>query len=113
MKKIAFFTVTIISLMIIKNLVFSIYNLLQKENFIKTAKQELTYQAARNRQLKDNLKNAQSKSFIEKEARDKLLLVKPGEQDILISRRLLGVSALDNKKKKHIPNWKAWLDLFF
>ncbi len=113
MKKVVYFLVIIISFIIIRNLTYSIYSLLQKDNLIENARQELYNQQNKNQALKSSLKEAETKSFIEKEARDKLFLVKPDEHDVLISKSLVVKDNSLFNKKKTIPNWKAWLDLFF
>lgn len=113
MKKVGSFAIIIISLIIIKNLVYSIYSLLQKEDLIKTARLELVKEENRNQDLKKGLKNAESQTFIESQARDKLLLAKPNEHDVLMSQSLIAKGSLTKKGESDIPNWQKWLNLFF
>ena len=113
MKKVLFFTVLISSVFIINNLVHSIYDLWQKRDLVTLAQKELAYQKQENQRLKSQLSYVKSKEFVEEEARNKLFLLKPGEQEILISYDLIKESTPSAKEKKDEPNWKKWLKLFF
>lgn len=111
MKKIIFFTVLIISFFIINNLIHSIYDLWQKKDLIAKAELELIHQKQENKKLRSELSYAESREFIEKEARDKLLLLKPNEQQVLIPQDLNQKREIESKD--NTANWKKWWDLFF
>ncbi len=111
MKKIIFIIAIIISLLIIKNLVFSIYGLWQKQDLFVQAQKETEKEKKRNAELKSSISIAKSPQFIEEQARNKLFLVKPGESEIILPKS-------DNKGSSHaqpqnIPNWEKWFRLFF
>lgn len=113
MKKILFAITIAASVLIINNLVHSIYDLWHKKDLIGKAEQELIRQKQENRKLKSELSYVESKEFIEKEARDKLLWVKEGEQQVLVSQDLVNQSKSSDKDNKDNPNWKKWWELFF
>lgn len=113
MKKIIFFLVLIISIVIINNLIHSIYDLWRKRDLIANAELELTHQKEENQKLKSELSSVQSREFVEREARNKLFFVKDGEQEVLIDENLIKEKNLAKEKKDEDPNWKKWWELFF
>lgn len=84
MKKIIFFSILIGSFFIIRELVQSTYSLWQKQDLLTSAQKQLERQKEENRQLKEELKAVQNQQFVEEQARDKLMLVKPGEERIIL-----------------------------
>ncbi|MBI2613909.1 MAG: septum formation initiator family protein [Candidatus Levybacteria bacterium] len=110
MKKILFVTVVAILLVIINNLIRSIYDIWQKKDFVTEAQKELSFQKQEGQRLKSALSYSKTREFIEKQARDKLLMVKKGEQRILISK---DSEEAVKKEKVQDPNWKQWWNLFF
>lgn len=114
MKRIFYIIIFIISLFIIKSLVVSIYTLWHKQDLITQAKKELEAEKKRNQQLKNRLSLVQSEGFIEEEARNKLFLSKPNEQEIIIPKNLLKITDYKEvKPPKEEPNWQKWWELFF
>lgn len=113
MKKILFTITIIASIIIINNLVRSIYDLWHKKDLITKAQQEVIRQKQENRRLKSELSYVGSQEFIEKEARNKLLLVKQGEQQVLIPQDLIKDSKPSEQGDKDDVNWKKWWELFF
>lgn len=112
MKKIFFFIAIVILLVVISNLTRSIYDLRKKEDLIVAAQKELAKEKRKNQKLKSDLSYVESQEFIEKEARNKLFLVKPGEQKVLLDKDLIeGKETMD--KKEYKPNWQKWWELFF
>ncbi len=111
MKRFLFMAILIVSLVIIRNLVTSIYNLWQKQYLIVSAQKELEVEKKKSLELKKKLVYAESTAFIEEQARNKLFLSKPGEKEIILSN----ISKSDNssKNKENDPNWKKWWELFF
>ncbi len=112
MKKIGFILIVIVLLTIINGLLHSIYDLWNKQDLLIQAKKELSVEELKNQKLKADLSYAQSPQFLEEEARNKLFLVKPGEQEVLISQSLIKPQN-SQKTKANIPNWQQWLNLFF
>ena len=111
MKKILFVLFILFSFFVINNLVRSIYTSWRRKDLLVTASQQLEREKQENQRLKSQLTIVNSPEFIEKEARDKLFLVKPGEERVLLP----GDSGLKNQSnnQEKIPNWKQWLQLFF
>jgi cell division protein FtsB len=111
MKKITFIIIVIILLFIINDLVRSMYDIWQKKDFVTQAQEELSFQKQENQRLKSALSYSQTQEFMEKQARDKLFMVKTGEQKVLISNESGNSGEL--LKKDNDPNWKKWWNLFF
>lgn len=109
MKKILFVIVVLVLLFIINSLARSIYNLWQKQDLLTQAQKTLEEEKLKNQKLKASLSYVETEEFVESEARNKLFLAKPGEQQVVIPQK----EDKKPKKKEIIPNWKKWLDLFF
>lgn len=71
---------------------------------------ELQEVTNRNKELKERLKEVQKPEFIEREAREKLGLGKPGESIVIIPKITL---VPEKKKEKPLANWEKWWKLFF
>ena len=114
-KKIAFFTIIILSFFVINGLIHSIMGLWQKDQLIVSAEKELENEKQKNQLLKKQIAVVQKPQFIEEEARDKLFLVKPGEQVVIIptiSTKNVQTT-VQNKQSSVKPNWQQWWELFF
>ena len=112
MKKTLFIVAIIVFLIIINNLVHSIYSIWQKDKLADDAEKQLIYQKEENERLKSALSYVQTQEFIEKEARDKLFMTKPNESIVLGSEDIKkNENSQDPKQDK--PNWKKWVELFF
>jgi cell division protein FtsB len=113
-KKIAFFAIMLILLLTINNLIHSIYSIWQKQDLIIQAQNDLTAEKEENQRLKKDITQVNKPQFIESEARDKLLLAKPGEGIVILPKNELTSSS---SPTQHIvdkrPNWQKWWDLFF
>ncbi len=111
MKKLVFILIVLVLLLIINGLAHSIYDLWHKQDLLTAAQKELALEKFKNQKLKGELSYVKSQQFIEQEARNNLFLVKPGEQEVLISQVLDKSDA--KQKPKAVPNWQKWLNLFF
>lgn len=112
MKKIFFLATIIILLIIIQNLIVSIYDLWSKRDIVAKASQTLENEKKKNQQLKAKLEEVENAEFIETEARNKLFLVKPGEQEVIIPDELVEKKEVKKSEKK-VENWEKWFSLFF
>lgn len=110
MKKIIFIIIVVILLFIINGLVRSLLDIWQKKDFITQAQKELSFQKQENQRLKSALSYSQTQEFIEKQARDKLFMVKAGEQKVLVPQES---ENSEEVKEDNSPNWKKWWNLFF
>lgn len=114
LKQIAFFIAIITALFVIHGLLSSIASLLQKKTLIVQAQQELIKEETRNHQLKSRLALVQRPEFIEQEARNKLFLVKPGEEVIVVPSLSPEASPTASPRPANtLPNWKKWWSVFF
>jgi cell division protein FtsB len=111
MKKISFIIIVVVLILIINNLIASIWDIWQKKDVVSQAQKELSHQKQENQRLKSALSYAKTPEFIEKEARDKLFMVKEGEQKVLLPQASENPQELSNKNND--PNWKKWIKLFF
>lgn len=111
MKKALFIVIVILLLVIINNLLHSIYDIWSKQDLLIQAQKELTKEEAKNQKLKADLSYANTPQFVEQQARNKLFLVKPGEQDVLVPS--ISANQVQKEDKADIPNWQKWLNLFF
>ncbi len=68
-----------------------------------------------NRHLKEQLSSVEQPEFVEKTARNKLNMAKPGETIVLIPQEAIN-QVLEAEKPPEIPpivpNWQKWLRLF-
>lgn len=110
MRKILFVIIVFTLLIIINDLARSTYDIWQKKDFVAQAQKELDFQKQENQRLKSALSYSQTPEFIEKEARDKLFMVKKGEQKVLIPQESENSSEAIGDSS---PNWKKWWNLFF
>lgn len=113
MKKVIFFTTLVVCLLIIKNLVSSIVSLWQKQDLVTQAQEELQIEQEKNAKLKSQLSFVQTQQFVEEQARDKLFLLKPNEQEVVIPQRFLPEKQAVIDEGNTQPNWQKWLKLFF
>ena len=111
-KKIVFFSIVLVLLLTINNLIHSIYATWQKQDLIIQAQQNLAAEKEENNKLKKNIAQVNKPQFIESEARDKLLLAKPGENIVILPKNQLSISPPPSKPSDTRPNWKKWWDLF-
>lgn len=110
MKRIIFFTICIVLLMVIANLSKSIYELYHKKDLLIATQKRLSAAEKENRLLKNQLTQVQDPSFIESQARDKLFLAKPGESVVLVPTQTPEKGIQSSGEK---PNWQQWWELFF
>ena len=111
MKKIIYIVIVIFLIVTINNLAHSIFDLWHKQDLLTSAQKQLDLEKIKNKKLKAELSYVQTQQFVEEEARNKLFMVKPGEQEVLIPPNLIkepGKKAVDTR-----PNWQRWYDLFF
>lgn len=112
MKRISFLIITIILFFIILHLLTSIYTLWHKQDLLTNTQQQLLQEKQEHTNLEKELSRVNSPQFLDQEARDKLLLVKPGESEVLIDKNLLEASSSAQIREVK-PYWQQWLNLFF
>lgn len=112
MKKTVFILILITLLLIINSLAHSIFELWSKQDLLTNAQKELEFEKLKNQKLKAEFSYVKTDNFLEETAHNKLFLVKPGEQQVLISKDLISKNEA-SKQKDNLPNWQKWLNLFF
>jgi cell division protein FtsB len=112
MKKAVYIVIVIVLLLMINGLFHSIYDIWHKQDLLTSAQKELDREKLMNQKLKGELSYAQTPQFLEEQAHNKLFLVKPGEQQVLISQTLKNQNQAQ-KQDQNVPNWQKWLQLFF
>lgn len=113
LRKIIVIGAFVIALLWIKNSIVASYSLWHKQDLVTKAQKELDAEKLKNKQFKQQLSMVQSNYFIEEEARNKLLLAKPTEKDVLIDRKLLPVDQAKKNVTTELPHWQEWYNLFF
>lgn len=109
------FLVLIIGGLIIFNLATNIVRLWSKRGIIDKERQYLEVLKNRHAELKLQLKYVKSEEFLEKEARDKLGLGKPGEEVWVLPEVIGGVKNsedIEDVKGNEGVIWRKWLELF-
>src|SRR3990167_10666708 len=77
------------------------------ENQVQTLKES-------NDELKAKILYYQTPSYLEKEARSKLGLQKPGEHVVIVpSAKPKQTTAPQKETQKNQPNWQTWWEFFF
>ena len=115
LRKIILTAIILLSFVIIYNLLRQITDAVSSEDRL-SAQAEAVYQLeTTNRQLKKKLSEVKSPQFIEKEARDKLGLGKPGETIVVIPEEKLKsvMEASNSAQDIRLPNWLGWWRVFF
>lgn len=102
--------VIIVLLLLIKGLISSIMSVQSRSALLSVLQQELSQKKTEHSYLAQKLVIAKTDTFVEKEARTKLGLVKPGEE-VVIDQKV-------QKDKQQVtpmelPNWEKWQKLFF
>jgi cell division protein FtsB len=97
----------------INGLLHSIYDIWHKQDLLTSAQKQLDHEKLENQKLKAELSYAQTPQFLEEQAHNKLFLVKPGEQEVLISPDLKNKNQTQKSNQQNTPTWQQWLKLFF
>lgn len=109
-KNIFFISAVIICLIIIYNLATSTYELWSKKYLVTDAEAQLQAEKEENKRLKAQLSFVKSNEFVEQEARNRLLMVKEGEAEVIVPKELL--EKKEKKVEKKVPNHIQWIELF-
>lgn len=115
MRKVTIFILVLGMIAFLYSLVNQIYSSIQAGKRLDDAAEELVRLQNKNSELKKKLVEVLSLEFVEKQARNKLNLARPGETIVIISQkeidRVLGLNQVAAESR--LPNWQAWLKLFF
>ena len=113
-KKIGYFIAIGILALTINNLAHSIYTTWQKQDLIVKAQEDLDNEKLKNQELRRELAMVNKPEFVETEARNKLLLAKPGEGIIVIPTTGVIANPLTPPTPQDTrPNYQRWWEVFF
>ena len=110
MKKFLPIIAIFILLIVIKNNISGIFKTIADENTAEHLREKLVEEKKGNQFLKERLFYVKTDRFVEEEAREKLLMSRPGEYTVIAP-----TSAPLAKEKIEIDtkhNWRKWLELF-
>lgn len=91
----------------------SIWNLWKKRGELDIARSKVDNLKQENNRLQSELEYVQSEEFVERQAREKLNYVKPGEAIVVIPDSVLKAATASAAPTPPSPNWQQWLRLFF
>lgn len=107
----------IVSLILIFTISRNTFDLAKRGDSIEEAKkrvEELKQEQARLLSLREKV---ESEEFVEREAREKLGLAKPGEVVVVLppeeTLRRLAPKIEENDSPEKLPIWKRWVRMFF
>lgn len=113
-RKIVLIAAIIVVLFIGYNFVNRIYAALKAGDRLTSALGSLHQVEIKNKDLKDQLKQAASLDFVERQARDKLNYAKEGETVVVIPQsKIEQVLGIAKSVEQRLPNPLGWLKLFF
>ncbi len=117
MKKYIKYAVLIVSLFLIFSMSRSIWGILQKGKTLDEAHERVKTLEKEQAKLLEMQKVVDSEEFVEREARDKLGLAKPGEVVVILpSDDILRKFAPKFEEEEFVqeqPIWKRWVGMFF
>lgn len=115
-KKIFYIAIVIIGVYLIINLGSNITSLWQRQKEVGITQQKLEILKKENKDLKAQSEYFQTPEFLERQAREKLGLVRPGEKQVIIEEGLLAsMQAQPNASASGqgwSTNWGKWWKLF-
>ena len=101
------------SIALIVSMAGSVWGVWQKGDIVRERRDSLAKLEAESRDLQKKLAETQRPEFVERVAREKLGLVKPGETVVLINKSQNSNLNDQTKTEVSLPNWKKWWRLFF
>jgi cell division protein FtsB len=113
-KTITIIVIVIVAIGMLTGLSKQIVNALNASQRLDDETNKVTSLTQKNNQLKKELALSQSQDEVEKIARDKLNMGKPGETVVVIPEELITKVIEENKPKiePQLPNWQGWIKLF-
>src|SRR3990172_12005353 len=111
MRKFVSLTIIFILFLSTVTLVGNVWSSYKKIKSLDNVRQKEQALRAETKELKNKLKDAESKSFIEKESRNKLGLSKKGESIYIVEQKPTK-EAPEEGETQNIPNWRKWVNVF-
>lgn len=93
----------------------SIFENLRRTDLVSERQTALNKEEQKNKELQSRLREATSASFIEREARNKLGLVREGDTVVLVGSReqIQDNHQSDQTGSNNMTRWQKWWKLFF
>lgn len=104
------FLILVVLIFLIRALTLSIISIYNRSQILKDLKAQEAQGKKDQAYLSQKLYLAKTDAFVEEEARQKLGLVRPGEQ-IVVDQRI--GSEKPKSESRVLPNWQKWWNLFF
>lgn len=113
--------IIIVSLFIIQGLSRSLVELWKQRDWVRKSEQELTRLKQQEQDLEKQKEYYQSDEYVEKIAREKLMLGKEGEEVVILPRQHNDNEApistnkpinTNEQTNENLPNWKKWMKAF-
>lgn len=101
------------SVLIAMGIIRSVITIWQKRGIVAERKAVLEAEERKHTLLQEKLVEATSAAFVERVARDKLGLVKEGEQVVILDKSKLQDVKGRPSETSEMPSWKQWWRLFF
>lgn len=111
--KAVYILIIVVGLLASFGLARNLYQTYQNTTILDQAKKKLTVLQEENRQLLAENAEAKEPSFIERQAREVLGLVKPGEVVVILPTKEASPQAQPAADKPARSIWQQWLSLFF
>lgn len=111
--KAVYLLIIIVGLVISFSLAKNLYAAFGSSKYLEQAQAKLDRLRAENEALLRENALAKDPSFIEREARERLGLVKPGEVVVILPDKEATSPATDEPTTPARPVWQQWLGLFF
>ncbi len=104
----------LLCLMLSIGIVRSVWSLAQKKGIVGERQAVLQELEVKNKELKQRLEEATSSAFVEKQAREKLGLVREGETVVILDKaKIQAIAGAGNSMQVVMPLWRQWWKLFF
>lgn len=105
--------ILVIGFYLLVNVGKRVYDLYRTTDRLTQTDSKLNEIKDKNDQLKKELAFRQSDFFVEKEAREKLNLAKPGEKVAVIAGQEQVYIGQNKTQEIKVPNWQKWYQFFF
>lgn len=102
--------ILVVSLLIAIGIIRSVVTIYQKRGIVSERQAVLKAEEAKHAELERRLSEATSSAFVERVAREKLGLVRPGEQVVILDT---SQSSTSGTPVPELSSWQQWWRLFF
>lgn len=113
MKKLIAIVILLVEAYLIISFSRSVWGLWQRQEEIDRQRERVGKLLQENNRLQSQLTYVRTEEFIEKQAREKLNLVKPDETVVVVPESVLRAATASASPTPPPPNWEQWMRLFF